>query len=254
MDLGELLHELRINILHDRSHRVDGSEDQLWSDATLIRYIDEAQQRLAAMGLVIRDGRTPQTCIVELTAGQAQYDLHPSVIAVISARREPDTADLMRTGHAALGNINQAPAQFIDPSPFTSLPPGKPIAYTTDEDMGQSDRGSMGIMSMRLYPLPTEDYLEPVHLRVVRLPIHRLTPENVRATPEVPEEHHLEMLDWAAYLALRIADVDAGMPRRAEEFRQSFMATVDRARRASMRKLFAPKPWGFGRSGFGWER
>ena len=62
------------------------------------------------------------------------------------------------------------------------------------------------------------------------------------------------MLDWAAYLALRIVDVDAGMPSRANEFRASFEDHVKNARNSAMRKLFAPLQWGFGRNGFTWER
>ena len=60
------------------------------------------------------------------------------------------------------------------------------------------------------------------------------------------------MLDWAAYLALRIVDDDAGSARRALEFRASFDQHVKEARTLVMRKLFTPVEWGFGRGGFSW--
>jgi hypothetical protein len=47
MELSDLLDELRNNILYDRSDSVSGDPDQLWSDATLVRYINEAQRRFA---------------------------------------------------------------------------------------------------------------------------------------------------------------------------------------------------------------
>jgi len=62
------------------------------------------------------------------------------------------------------------------------------------------------------------------------------------------------MLDWAAYLALRIVDVDAENVSRAMEFRGTFEDSVKKARSAAMRKLFAPLHWGFGRNGFTWDQ
>lgn len=254
MELRELLSELRMNILHDRSHRESGAEDYLWSDETLIRYINEAQMQLARKGLVLRDARTPEVTIVQPVVGQQQYDLHPAVIAVISAKSDADNADMARAGHSALDTYQTPDTRFPDPAALNNLPPGKPLAFSTDEDLANTDMGSSGVVSLRLYPAPTTDHLDPIRLRVVRTPINPLTMEDLRAIPEVPTQHHLEMLDWAAYLALRIADVDAGMPSRAQDFRDAFMAMVVSAKREAMRKMFVPKPWAFGRGGFSWER
>jgi hypothetical protein len=54
---------------------------------------------------------------------------------------------------------------------------------------------------------------------VCRKPINELVLNNLEAVPEVPEDHHLDMLDWAAYLALRIVDQDSGNRTRAKRFR-----------------------------------
>lgn len=254
MDLGDLITELRENILHDRSNRVAGAQDYLWSDATLVRYIDEAQRRLAREGLVIRDGSTPEVTTITPQNGVDNYALHPSVLAVISAKREGDTADLARAGHSAFQTYRQPDPYFFDPSSLSTLAPGKPLAYSTDEYMRSDEDGSFSVVNLRLYPVPATGYLEPIRLRVVRMPIERLDVRNLRAVPEVPDMHHLEMLDWAAYLALRIVDIDGGMPNRAMEFRASFEDTVRKARSAAMRKMFTPLQWGFGRNGFSWER
>lgn len=253
MNLGELVQELRENILHDRSNRVAGASDQLWSDATLVRYIDEAQRRLAREGLVIRDANHPDVTTVNLVAGVDEYPLHPSVLAVISARQEGDTADLARAGHAAFQTYRQPDTYFFDPSSLSALPPGKPLAFSTDEYLRMDEDGSTGTVNLRVYPVPAAGQLAPIKLRVVRLPVERLSVKNLYGVPEVPEIHHLEMLDWAAYLALRIVDTDGGMPNRAMEFRTSFEDTVRKARNAAMRKMFAPLQWGFGRNGFSWE-
>lgn len=257
MTLDELLSELRENILHDRSDRVEGTPDYLWSDATLIRYINESERRFARRGLVLRDNATPEATQVTLVAGQANYTLHPSVLAVISARLTSETRDLTRTGHSALDGYRPPTDAIVDTSYATGLLPGKPLAYATDEAIALDDSGTLQNVSIRVYPEPTADYAEQViQLRVLRMPLRRFTVEDLgqELLPEIPEDHHLEMLDWAAYLALRIVDVDGGMPARAAEFRDSFEIHVRQARTEAMRKLFAPQSWGFGHNGFRWER
>jgi hypothetical protein len=253
MTLEDLLAELRDNILHDRSDRVSGATDYLWSDATLIRYINEAQRRLARRGLVIRDGTTPAVCEVTLVEDQETYDLHPSVVAVISAKLDGDVADLGRTGHAMLNAYRPADGLYWDPGALTSLPPGKPLAFSTDEETGVDGDDIAQLVKLRVYPAPGPDYAgDTLRLRVVRLPIEELTTRTLKAKPEIPEDYHLDMLDWAAYLALRIVDRDGEDRGRAADFRASFEDHVREARRSSMRKLFAPTPWGFGRNGWTW--
>ena len=255
MTLGDLLDELRSNILHDRSDRISGTPDYLWTDATLVRYIDEAQRRFARLSLCIRDGSTDDATLITLADGVSTYALHESVIAVISAKLGDDRVDLTRAGHSMLSAYQTPSTNFLDPASFATLPDGKPLAFSTDEEVVADDRGSAGVMALRVYPAPSAAYAgEQIRLRVIRKPIARLTVTKLRAVPEISEEHHLEMLDWAAYLALRIVDIDAGAPSRAKEFEQSFEAHVKAARATSMRKLFAPSSWGFGRSGFSWER
>lgn len=253
MKLSELLSELRENILHDRSDRTDGDDDLLWSDATLVRYINEACQRFARQGLVIVD-QSSEASTVTLMAGVTQYAVHPSVLAIRSAKLATDRGDLRRVGHSALDAYRAPDTRFYDPSPYEQLPPGKPLAYTTDEGLGLDDNDSMSTVTLRVYPEPTAEYAgQTILLRVIRLPLEPLTLENLDAVPEIPEGHHLEMLDWAAYLALRIADIDAGDAQRAGQYRQSFEAHVREAKQVAMRKLFAPTGWAFGRNGFSWE-
>ena len=253
MELKELLLELRDNILHDRSDRTSGNSDVLWSDDTLLRYINEAHRRFAREGLVIRDGTSAETQVT-LQDGVSEYTLHPSILAVISARLVGDTVDLQRTGHAHLDS-RAMPGQGYAAPPQGTPRQGRPIVFTTDETLSQfggSDPATA--MTVRVYPVPDADAAGTVlQTRVVRMPLGVLEiGEN--ETLEIPEEHHLEMLDWAAYLALRIADIDAGDAQRAAGFRQSFEVSTKKAKQDTMRKLFAPAGWGFGRGGWTWER
>lgn len=252
MNLQELLDELRLNILHDRSDRSGGDTDYLWSDATLIRYIDEAQRRFARRSFVLRDSSTPECTLVTLKTGVSEYALHPSLISVLSAKYPTDRNDLARAGHSVLNAGVRATDNWdLSRQPLAAV--GKPVAFATDEQVVMGDEDSSATISMRVFPTPDLASNNLVlRLRVVRSPIDRLTPASLSAVPEIPEDHHLEMLDWAAYLALRIVDDEAGSPKRAGDFSTTFESHVQEARKQVMRKLFAPKPWGFGRGGWAW--
>lgn len=251
MKLKDLLDELRLNILNDRSSRTSGNSDYLWTDRTLVNYINEAQRRFAARSLILRDASTPEVTRVTLRNGVDTYDLHPSIIAVISAKLPDTRRDLARIGHSLFGDPGIAAAGWDVGG--DQMPPGRPLAFSTDEEVAAGDDDSRIAVSLKLYPAPAGDFVgQTLQLRVVRKPLEDLVFNNLEATPEIPVDHHIEMLDWAAYLALRIVDHDTGDAPRAQEFANSFETHVQNARKLVMRKLFAPKAWGFGRGGWSW--
>jgi hypothetical protein len=253
MILSDLLDELRNNILFDRDNTVDGSDsDTLWSDETLVRYINEAQRRFARRGLVIRDGTTAEVCQVTLVSGQTNYVLHPSILSVLSARNNDSTADLGRFGHNEVSGFNSPSTLMWDPGAMR-WPTGRALAFSTDEYLSEDDDGTISTVTMKIYPTPdsTNDG-DVVNLRVIRMPLDDLTVNSLSTTPEVPTDHHLDMLDWAAYLALRIMDNDAGNTARSDKFAASFEAHVKEARNLILQKMFAPQQWGFGRGGWSW--
>lgn len=256
MNTGELLDYLRVDILHDNSQQVAGSgDDQLWSDTSLIRNINEAYKRWARLTYSIRDATTTAVTEVTLVEGTTEYTLHKSVIAVISARLEGQTYDLGRAGHSIFQSYYNPSTRFWDPEHFATLSPGAVIAFSTDEGV-TSTAGAGGKVRLRVYPEPdaTMDG-EKIYLRVVRGPIADLSLATPTVEPEISDDHHVEMLDWAAYLCLRTVDLDEGAPDRAQEFKAAFEANVLEAKKLAVRKLFAPKKWGFGRNAFQpWER
>jgi hypothetical protein len=253
MKLGDLLSELRLNILNDRSDLVDGDSDYLWTDETLVRYINEAQRRFATRSLIIRDATTPEVVDVVLQTGVSEYQLNAAVLAVISAKLEGEQTDLARTGHSILNRSTQPADVNWDMALSSNVQPGKPAAIATDEQVVEDDAGTLSAVTLRVFPAPSSTYNgQKIKLRVCRKPINELVLTNLEAVPEVPEDHHLDMLDWAAYLALRIVDQDSGNRTRSNDFAVSFEGHVQQARTMVMRKLFAPMPWGFGRNGWAW--
>lgn len=132
------------------------------------------------------------------------------------------------------------------------MPPGKILAYGTDEGLAQDDNGSMSVVILRAFPTPTPQWAGIMRLRVVRGPLQDLS--NPRDVPSVPRDHHMSMLNWAAYLALSIKDHDLGDPEAAAACKLQFEIDVGAAKKELMRKMFSPSLWGFGRNGFSYER
>jgi hypothetical protein len=258
MRTDELLSELRHHILRDVSDQVAGASDYLWSDTGLIHYINEGQTRFARQTKCLRDAVTPKVCQFTTVADQTFYTLDPHVVSVLSIRMTGDKADLARAGHADLDNYRQPDTYFFDPSQLTQMEPGKPLAWTTDESVVQETGGSYRAICLRLYPTPTLPYAGVVgNMRVARLPLTKLSVSEPDAVPEVPEEHHMDILNWAAYLALRGVDLDVaggGAWDRAKEFRAAFDDAIKDMQRDAQSKMFRPLQWGFGRNGFSYER
>ena len=259
MNLRELLDELRDGILHDVSDQIAGAQtDLLWSDHKLIRYINEAQRRFARRAQVLRDWQNPDVCQFKTVANQDKYILDKHVVSVKSVRMTGDTADLARAGHAALDTYHEPDTYFFSPTNLSTLQPGKPVAFATDEGIAQDDDGAFSSVTLRLYPSVSSAYAGVVgHMRVVRLPLHEFHYDNMELQCEIPEDHQLNMLDWAAYLALRKVDLDVagGDARgRAKEFAASFEQHCKDCTQETKRKVFASMTWAFGRNGFsGWE-
>lgn len=256
MKFGRLLRLLREGILHDRSDQPTGSDfsDYLWDDETLTDYINEAQRRFAVGSLCIRDYTTPEFCELQLLPFKREYQLHSSVFAVISARLVGAKMDLARAGHSQFDTYNTIGSPFFNTDSLQQFPPGNPVAYGTDEGVTADDYGSMSVVNFRVYPAPLPQYVRKVRLRVCRRPAKEFSLSDLDAVPEIPVDHHVDFLDWAAYLALRMVDRDGNDRVAAADFKQSFEDHVKEARLIAMRKMFTPMQWGFGRNGFSWER
>ena len=262
--LSALLKELRGNLLHDKSDQVSGASDYLWDDDTLVRYINEAQRRFARQSLVIHDGTTDAVTLITSAENTDFYPLHSSIIAVLSVKMDPtasasilDHTALPRAGFDAFNNYHTPDPLFFDPNQIEQMTPGKPVAFGTDDYVNSDANGSFGVMSFRFFPTPSAQYSGvPYRLRVVREPINDLTTSNLAAYPEIPAANHLDILDYAAYLALRNVDTDiagANAPARADQFEARFDKSCAKAKALVMRKLFAPLQWGFGHNGWSWE-
>jgi len=227
MNLEELLEELRENILRDVSDEVGHSQDSyLLNDRSLVRYIEEGVVKFAVGTLCIRDETTPEVTRVRLVPGVESYELDPRVVAVFGAR--VGHANLRRTTYSGM---TSAP----DVAPSTSIEDwgrrythAAPCWFYTDRESGK----------LGVWPTPGDNAAgTDLILRVARKPLRKLEATDLKAVPEIPDEYHMDVLEWAAWRALRNHDADLEALAKASQHRKRFLETVEELSRQAKRLL-----------------
>lgn len=254
MNLRDKLNELRNNILRDRSALIAGSNDQLWDDATLLRYIKDAEYRFARLTLLLSDSTTPEYTQVKLKTGQTTYPLNELIISVGSVRYDTDTGDLQCTGHAVLAQTSPPEFLSFDPSSPSTTSPGRPVAYFTDETLVYATSGKV---TLSVYPAPSAaENGKTMYLRVYRRPNTTYTKAalNKDECGEIPEDYELDVLEWAAYRAQRNYDADGASLTTAESHKDRFDMAVKEALKDLRRKRFVPMQVQYGGNGFSYTR
>lgn len=246
MNLEGLLSELRGNVLRDDAELASGPDDRLWKDEALVLYINDAYLRFARRTLALRDASTPEVVEIPLDAGVSLYELHRSILSVVSARYDTDTSDLVRVGRSLMEYMTPPDPIWFDPDAVI-LNPGRPRAFGTDETV------EGGTVHLQVWPVPTvTEAGKLIRLRVARKPLVLFTLDDTEAECELPEEYQIDMLEWAAYRAQMNSDVD-GASAMAEKHKDRFEAAVAEVLRDMRRKMFAPLQFQYGRNGFTWS-
>lgn len=252
MNLGQQLSELRFNILRDRSDMIAGDTDSLWSDETLLLYIKDAERRFARQSMIIRDSTTAALTTLTLKTGVTNYPLDKSIIAVISSRYQLDNFDLQRSGHSLLYQLNAPEFLTWDDTLQANYPPGKPLAYYTDETLVYAGQNQV---SFSVFPAPSAaENGNVIRLRIIRLPTSCYDRDHLDSESQLPEDYQLISLEWAAYLAQRTFDADAGAPTSANDHKNAFDAAIKDAIKERKRMMFANEQIKYGTNGFRWAR
>lgn len=254
MNLSDQLTELRRNVLRDFSTQVSGNTDQLWSDDVLVSYIGDAERRFCRHTSILRDADTPQVTQVVLHEGVSRYMLHSSIHAVISGRYDVDQFDLNRIGRTLLNDVVPIDTIFFDPSNFAQLSPGRPVAYSTDELLVFRSARATALV---VYPVPrAEEEGKIIQLRVARGPLRSYSTSeyDLAMLSEIDEDYQLDVMEWAAYRALRNHDADAGDPADATTHRTAFEDAVEKCKSAMRSRLLSDAQFVFGTNAFTWVR
>lgn len=231
MNTRELLEELRENVLRDISDAVDSDSDSfLLSDKALVRYINDAQNKFASKTLCLRDETTPTVTEIDLVAGQETYAMDPRVVAVHTVRSS-SRRRLKSTTYGFLAGTYGDMSQGYATEWCQNA--GDPVYFYTDRETQR----------MGVYPAPSAEFIlknPKLFMQVSRLPLEPLVAENLNAVPEVPEQYHLDMLEWAAYRALMNSDIEVQDMSKASARRARFNETVKQLKEERDRLLMQP--------------
>lgn len=225
MTLEEMLEELREVILRDASDAVSAdAEDFLWSDRALVRYINDGYQRFCERSQILEDATTPAVCQITLQEDVLSYPLHPSIISVASAVFEGKALRKVSTNESQ-GHL----PEVVGFSPALVANYRGVSAYVPDYNVG----------TFYVLGKPTADQAgKIVNLRVTRLPVAPLTLDDVTVVPELPQQYHLDILEWAAFRALRNHDNDAENMAKASAHSTRFERAVEEAKRTHEARTF----------------
>ena len=253
MNLGEQLEELRRNLLRDISDLTPGGvDDRLFTDASLLRYIRDAEHKFARRTFCILDGTTPKVTQIKLVTDQTTYKLHKSVFSLMSGRYTGKTTDLIRAGRSIVGL--HVPAEFLtfDPSSNVTLPNGEPQVIYTDESM---TFGADSGMTLSVFPDPSSVENDTIiNLRVFRVPTGTYTTDDLDNESEIPEQYQLDVLAWAAVRATTNFDADKGSIIQRNVWNEMFNLAVKEAIKDSKRRMFSPMKIDYGTTGTTWTR
>lgn len=230
MKRSELLDILRRDYLDDVSVMTDGEPDSLWSPRTLTKHLTEAERIFCRRAFVLEDETTAAVCTITPVATTQDYTLHSSILRVLSVTPADSDIDLQ---HASYDTLRIKPT-FDPETPWGSAyayteSPGRPLYWSTDR----------GNRKLRIRPIPrAQDVTDmgTLQLRVLRYPLASLDPTETTPdpTPEIDEEYHLALIDYAAGTVLMNANVDsgsrAGVRATAKDYLDKFYRRVREAR------------------------
>lgn len=215
MNTSELLQELRENVLRDVSDAESvGEQDLLWSNSSLLRYLNEAYFRFCRLSKYLQDATTEEVTVVELESGKADYPLNPAILEVLSAE---------------YGNLSLATTTtqvILGDRPDTASPQAYVTAYRDHPVTAVVPDYQLGTLKVVGTPRDADDGGR-INLRVCRLPLEPLKLDG--EGPELPFHMQLDMLEWAVYRCLRNHDYDGENMQKANSHKRRFEEAVEEA-------------------------
>lgn len=246
MKLSEMLEYTASEYLDDRQVLVDGDNDDLWSDSFLVKQFNQAQRILARRAwCIIEYGVAPAGTIV-LRTGVTLYPVHKSVLKVFDLTPSTQAYPIGRTEDLVLRSVSGSASEVLTAFETGEAAAREGTALTGAPTAAASDAGTRMV---RVYPTPTStENGVVVAMKIARLPIEWLTLEDTEAEPEVPEEWHLDICEYAAGKALTLPNSDGDQKPEGRRLLDAFDATVREARRDRQRFELGSSRWAFSSS------
>lgn len=208
MKLRELLELLKDN-LAETSDLVSGPSDRYWTDATLVNYLRTAEREFCDLSRSLIDDTTPEVTRITMKDAVDNYPLHKSIIAVTEVFL-PTKGKLDAKSREFVRDVQNARAH-------------RPLWYCADT------------FAKKIYvagvPTTANTYAgQKLELRVARFPLCALTLNQPDKEPEIHEQYHEILIEYAMYRALRKHDSEAENLSKANDHLQLFQQTALRVR------------------------
>ena len=192
MTLGELMAQFRADV-------DDAKAPPLWSDASVIRWMNEAEQEACRRSELLIDSTTVALTPVTAVAADAWVAYDPRIVAVKRARPQ-----------------GQYPIPVITAKEMDGY-------QNWEDETGPLLRAlvsDMATFKFRTYPVLTAN--ATIDLTVQRLPLADMV-EPEEDSPEIAVVYHLKLLHWVKHRAYSVDDVDANDPRLASKYEADFI-------------------------------
>jgi hypothetical protein len=196
-----------------RSDIRDVETPQLFSDAEVNGWFNEALSEACLRSDLILEESDPAVCEIAVTAGQATYSLHEAITRIQYASFTPAASD---------DETEPKPIrlELIDRIELTRIRPEWRITSERPRDLIQDDK------RIRLGCLPDVD--GTLRLEAFRLPLELLAADN--DVPEINGAHHLALVQWVLYRGYRRPDVETYSQAASDEALTEF------------ERVFGPRP------------
>lgn len=248
MNLEEMLTYTAKEFLDDRTDLIEGDDDSLWSDDYLVRMFNEGQRILARRAWVIIETGIAPAGLITLATDKSVYTLHPSILRVFDAVPSTQTATLGRAADEQLRDTTQATRYPNDE--FGAFEIGESAALagnaTSLSGVTLAIASDAGTQTLRVFPPPAaaQNGVQ-VALKIARKPITYLTLDDTNAEPEVPEDWHISLCEYAAGKALTLPNADSDQKPEGRRLLAEFDARVREARQERLRAEMSPGRWNF---------
>ena len=233
MKTSELIQFVAKDLLDDRTELVSGESDELFPDATIARYLAEAEKILCRRAWVLEDSGSvcgSKANRIQLVENKTDYPLDKSVLFVKSARLSDSDIDLLRVGYEdnrPRGRFTSAAAlDYWDVNSAYVENAGRPGRFSTD--MGNR------VIRVRQKPDAAAATLK-LNLVVVRMPLSPISVTTPDRDPEVAEEFHTALGAYAAGRCLARPSVEAELRSLGKSYVNDFNTAVLEARRDRQR-------------------
>ena len=190
-----------------RSDVVDTARPYLWSDDEVFRYMADAHRMFARLTGGIPDVSS-DACGVDLVAGEAESELHPSILRVLTARLESTNAEVKVINYADLPR-------------YTETDYGVRQLLIDDGTPGEVRYMLHGQQKMLVKWIRVPEVDDRVLMTVYRMPLTIVSGPGEEIA-EIDEAHHIYLLDWMKRMAYRKQDAETFDKGKSEQYERDF--------------------------------